>query len=332
MALAVTDESLARLVAGDRRTLAQAITLVESTTSEHAGTAQELLRRIIRYAGRSLRLGISGAPGAGKSTFVEAFGLRAIQAGLRPAVLAVDPSSSVSGGSILGDKTRMQKLAAAPEAFIRPSPSAGELGGVARRTREAILLCEAAGHDLIIVETVGVGQSEIEVASMTDFFLVLLLPNAGDELQGIKKGVLELADCFVVNKADADREAAERTAAQLGSVMQFLHPRTPGWQIPLLLVSALKGTGFEALEEAVAGFSEKVGRPDGFFAERRRRQNRDWMERLAREKVLAGFYGRPDLQKLRTQLAERVMRGETTAVLAADEWVRAYHEGEPHAE
>lgn len=324
VALAVTDEIVAQLVSGDRRTLAQAITLVESTAPEHAAAGQELLRRALPYSGRSLRVGISGVPGVGKSTFVERFGMRAIRAGLRPAVLAVDPSSSVSGGSILGDKTRMQKLAAAPEAFVRPSPSSGELGGVARRTREAMLLCEAAGHDLIVVETVGVGQSEIEVASMTDFFLLLLLPNAGDDLQGIKKGVLELADCFVVNKADADPTAAERAAAQLRSVMQFIHPRTTGWQIPLLLVSALQETGFDALDTALARFSETVGRPEGAFAERRRFQNRDWMEHLARDQVLTDFYGRADLRELHARLADRVMRGEVTAVMAAEEWVRAY--------
>jgi LAO/AO transport system kinase len=242
-------------------------------------------------------------------------------------VLAVDPSSSISGGSILGDKTRMQKLAAAPEAFIRPSPASGALGGVARRTREAMLLCEAAGHNLIIVETVGVGQSEIEVASMTDFFLLLLLPNAGDELQGIKKGVLELADCFVINKVDADPPAAQRTKAQLSSVMQFLHPRTPGWEIPLLLVSALQESGFDALDQTLEEFARAVGRPDGFFAERRRAQNRDWMEHLAKEQLLSDFYRRPDLAKLRATLAERVMRGETTAVLAAEEWVREFLRG-----
>ncbi len=317
---------MARLQAGDRRALAQAITLIESTLPEHAAAAQDLLTHLLPLSGHSLRIGISGVPGAGKSTFIETFGLRAIAAGRRPAVLAIDPSSSVSGGSILGDKTRMQKLGASPAAFIRPSPSSGELGGVARRTREAILVCEAAGHDLIIVETVGVGQSEVEVASMTDFFLLLLLPNAGDELQGIKKGVLELADCFVVNKVDADGEAARRTQAQLRSVSQFLHPRTPGWEIPILLASALQATGFEAIDETLARFSQTVGRPNGFFTERRRMQNRDWMEHLAREQVLADFYGRPGLQELRARLEDDVRSGRTTAVRAAEEWVQAYRE------
>lgn len=326
VALPVNPETIRSLRAGDRRTLARAITLAESKLPEHVLAAQTLLRELLPHTGNSLRIGVSGVPGAGKSTFIETFGLRAIAAGKRPAVLAVDPSSTVSGGSILGDKTRMQKLSNAPEAFIRPSPSSGELGGVARRTREAILLCEAAGHDLIIVETVGVGQSELEVASMTDFFLLLLLPNAGDELQGIKKGVLELADCFVVNKMDSAEEAALRTRSQFSSVLQFLHPRTPGWKIPVLLISALKSLGLEALDQSIQEFQQFVGdnQSNGLLAARRAGQNRDWMDRMVRDQILADFFGRPEVETLRKDLSQSVIRGDTTPVLAADRLIEAY--------
>src|SRR2546429_3041016 len=230
--------------AGSRRALAKAITLVESTRADHQRAAQRLLELLLPGTGRAARVGVSGVPGVGKSTFIEAFGLHLIGLGKKVAVLAVDPSSALSGGSILGDKTRMPRLAAAPEAFIRPSPSAGSLGGVTRRTREALLVCEAAGYDAVLVETVGVGQSEFAVASMVDFFLVLMLAGAGDELQGIKKGILELADALAINKADGENvRPAEQAAAQYRSALRLFRHTSPGWDPPVVTVSALERRG-----------------------------------------------------------------------------------------
>ena len=236
------------LCAGNRRALAQAITLSESTREDHRLQAEELVERILPAAGKAVRIGISGVPGVGKSTFIEAFGLHLIAQGHRVAVLAVDPSSRRTGGSILGDKTRMTELSRAPEAFIRPSPSRGTLGGVARRTREAILLCEAAGYDVIIVETVGVGQSETTVADMVDVFCLLLLPSGGDELQGIKKGIVEIAELIVVNKVDGDlKDAAMRAVADYRSALRLLRPVTPWWTTEVIPVSSLQGDGIAAV-------------------------------------------------------------------------------------
>ena len=317
-----------KLIQGDRRSLARAITLVESTRPEDGEAAQRLLKTLLPKTGRSIRIGISGVPGAGKSTFIESFGMHLITRGLKPAVLAVDPSSTVTGGSIMGDKTRMQRLSAAPEAYIRPSPSKGTLGGVARRTRETILMCEAAGYDVILVETVGVGQSEVEVASMTDFYMLLMLPNAGDELQGIKKGVLELTDCIVVNKIDTDRAAANRTRTQLTSALHFMRPRTPDWEIPILGASALEEIGLEEIYEKLKMFEQHTGRDSGteIFQGRRRRQNQDWMWKLAREEILQSFMEHPGVIENRRHLEDQVALGKTTPVLAARELVRRYRE------
>ncbi|HWK47442.1 MAG TPA: methylmalonyl Co-A mutase-associated GTPase MeaB [Stellaceae bacterium] len=243
-----TTASLAeRILAGDRRALARGITLAESSRSDHRLTAEALIERILPHTGGSIRLGISGVPGVGKSTFIESFGLTLIGSGRRLAVLAVDPSSKRGGGSILGDKTRMTDLARSPAAFIRPSPAGTTLGGVARRTRDAILLCEAAGFDTIIVETVGVGQSETAVADLVDLFCLLLLPSAGDELQGIKKGIVELADLILVNKADGEmRAAAQHTVADYRSALRLIRPSSPHWQPPVLAVSAITGEGLTA--------------------------------------------------------------------------------------
>lgn len=270
------------VLAGERRALAKAITLVESTRPDHQARAQRLLERVLPATGRSRRVGISGVPGVGKSTFIEALGLRLIERGMRVAVLAVDPSSALSGGSILGDKTRMARLSAAPEAFIRPSPASGALGGVARRTREALLLCEAAGHDVVLVETVGVGQSEHAVSRMVDSFLLLGLAGAGDELQGIKRGILELTDVIAVNKADGDNRArAERAAAEYRSALKLLRSDTP-FMPRVLTVSGLEGRGIDevwvALEEHRA-WLESEGRLEA----RRREQGRDWLWSLVRE-------------------------------------------------
>jgi LAO/AO transport system kinase len=266
------------LRAGDRRALARAITLVESTRADHRAEADALLAKLLPHAGKSIRVGITGTPGVGKSTFIEALGLHAIAKGHRVAVLAVDPSSRRGGGAILGDKTRMPGLTRSDAAFIRPSPSGGTLGGVARRTAEAILVCEAAGFDVVLVETVGVGQSETAVADMTDLFLLLLLPNAGDELQGIKRGVVELADLLVVNKADgANLEAAGRTAADYANAIRLLRPPSPWWQPEVLQCSALAGTGVPEVWEAIARFraaGEAPAAPAGGIAGRRARQAR----------------------------------------------------------
>ena len=249
------EDRATRLLAGDRAALARAITLVESTREDHRREAEALIERVLPASGKSIRLGISGSPGVGKSTFIEAFGQKIIAADHKVAVLAVDPSSRRTGGSILGDKTRMQELSRAPEAFIRPSPTSGTLGGVARRTREAIVLCEAAGFDIVLVETVGVGQSETAVADMVDLFCLLLSPAAGDELQGIKKGVVELADLLLVNKADGElTAAATRAAADYHAALQLLRPANPRWHPPVLQCSALEGTGLDALWQTIERF------------------------------------------------------------------------------
>jgi LAO/AO transport system kinase len=280
-----------RVATGDRRALAQAITLVESTRADHRAEARSLLDELLPRTGRSVRVGVSGAPGAGKSTLIEAIGLHAIDQGHQVAVLAVDPSSSRSGGSILGDKTRMTDLGRRPEAFIRPSPSGGTLGGVARRTREALLVCEAAGFDVVVVETVGVGQSEVAVADLVDLFLLIASPTGGDELQGLKRGIMELADVIVVNKADGDLLGpAQRAAGDLRSAVHLLRPKRPGWSVEVLLASALEGTGVaEAWDRVVAGVEHL--RTAGTLDELRGDQAVAWMWDEVRESLLEGFRG-----------------------------------------
>ena len=265
--------------ATQRRAIAKAITLLESTRPDHRAQADELLTQLLPRTGRSFRLGISGVPGVGKSTFIEALGLYLIAQGHRVAVLAVDPSSSVSGGSILGDKTRMEQLSVNERAYIRPSPSGGTLGGVAEKTREAMLVCEAAGYDIVIVETVGVGQSETAVAGMTDMFVLMQLPNAGDDLQAIKKGVMELADLVVINKADIDVDAATRAQAQITSALRLFtqHGREANlWQPQVLQLSALKADGIDRFWAAVTKYKEN-GTQHGHIAARRRQQALAWM-------------------------------------------------------
>ena len=266
-----------RVLKGDRRALARAITLIESRRPDHQEQAEGLLARLLPQSGQAIRLGISGTPGAGKSTFIEAFGRHLIEQGHKIAVLAVDPSSQRSGGSILGDKTRMQTLAQAPEAFIRPSPAGGTLGGVARRTREAALACEAAGFGVIVIETVGVGQSETAVADMVDCFALLLAPGAGDELQGIKRGIIELADLVLVNKADGDLfAAAERARADYQAALHLLRPATPAWTPEVLSCSALHDQGIEAIWQAVLR-QRRALEEAGELAARRTRQAHRWL-------------------------------------------------------
>ncbi|MCX7163705.1 MAG: methylmalonyl Co-A mutase-associated GTPase MeaB [Betaproteobacteria bacterium] len=304
------------LLSGNRRALAKAITLVESTRPEHRQRAQELLDALLPHTGRSMRIGISGVPGVGKSTFIEALGMYLIEGGHRLAVLAVDPSSSVHGGSILGDKTRMELLAQRTEAFIRPSPSSGSLGGVAEHTREAVLLCEAAGYDIIIVETVGVGQSETAVAGMTDAFVLLQLPNAGDDLQAIKKGIMELADLVVFNKADIDPAAAQLAAAQMRSALSMLHPASANWHPPVLTLSAIRKDGLVGFWQVIEKFRSTLT-ASGEFAARRRHQALAWMWQQIDSGLRCRFREDPGVKAALAGLSVSVEAGTTTPAAAA---------------
>lgn len=283
------DALVAGVCAGERSHLAMAITLVESAAPRHRLPAQQLMQRILPHAGGAMRVGLTGVPGAGKSTFIEALGMSLCHQGKKVAVLAVDPSSSINGGSILGDKTRMEDLSRHENAFIRPSPSGKSLGGVAARTREALLLCEAAGYDVILVETVGVGQSETAVRTMTDFFLLLQIAGAGDELQGIKKGVIELADAIVVNKADGDNKMkADMARVEYSRVLHFLHPFTPGWKPKALKCSALESEGIDKVWALVMQFRDEMT-ISGVFEKRRQEQNVDWFNALLQQAVMQRF-------------------------------------------
>ncbi|MAT92830.1 MAG: methylmalonyl Co-A mutase-associated GTPase MeaB [Halioglobus sp.] len=307
---------LSELTAGNRRALAKAITLVESTRDEHRARAQDILEQVLPHSGNSIRVGITGVPGVGKSTFIEAFGLHLIAQGKRVAVLAVDPSSPIAGGSILGDKTRMEELSRREEAFIRPSPAAGALGGVAQKTRETMLLCEAAGYDVILVETVGVGQSEYQVAGMVDFFMVLMLPGGGDELQGIKKGIMELADALVINKADGASEGiATQTARQYTSAMNLLR-HTTHWTPRVMTCSALEGVNIDAVWGMLVDYYLQASAADAFHA-KRARQNRDWMHQLINELLLMKLSGSAAVKAMMPRLEEAVAAGEMTAYGAA---------------
>lgn len=317
----------AGVLAGERRTLARAITLVESSRREHQLRARGLLEALLSHTGRSLRLGVSGAPGVGKSTLLETLGLHVAGQGRRLAVLAVDPSSAVSGGSILGDKTRMERLAQHPDAFIRPSPSGGTVGGVAGKTREAILLCEAAGYGVIMVETVGVGQSEVAVAGMVDMFVLLQLPHAGDDLQALKKGIIELADMVVVNKADLDARAAELAAAQVRNIVALLAPASPHWTPPVLAVSALTGAGVPELWNHVERYHETMT-ATGEFQARRRRQAVDWMWSLIDTELRARFRRHPAVRENLDRLTEAVTRGTVEPAAAARELLAAAREND----
>ena len=305
------------VVAGDRRVLAKAITLVESRLGAHRDLAHRLIEALLPKTGRAVRLGITGVPGVGKSTFVENFGMRLIERGHQLAVLAVDPSSQHSGGSILADKTRMEKLAGSPSAFIRPSPSGGTLGGVARMTRETMLVCEAAGFDVVIVETVGVGQSEGAVASMVDFFLLLMITGAGDALQGIKKGILELAHAVAINKADGgNRDLAEKTRRELENAMHLMQPATASWTPPVLTCSALDRTGLDDIWEIVTSHREKM-RESGELQDRRQEQALHWMWALIEEGLKDRFHRHPAVRAQLSDLAVKVRQGRTTPTKAA---------------
>jgi len=314
-----TSEYIQGVLSGDRTILARAITLIESQAPRHRYIASEVLNALLPEAGSSLRIGISGVPGAGKSTFIERFGLNLIVKGHKVAVLAVDPSSSLTKGSILGDKTRMENLSRNENAFIRPSPSGGTLGGVAAKTREAITLCEAAGYDMILVETVGVGQSEITVRSMVDFFLLLQISGAGDELQGIKKGVIEIADAIIVNKADGDnRQKAERTRAQFEMALHYLKPATPGWTCKALSCSALTGDGFPEILNMIFSF-DGIMKESGYFNFRRKEQSVKWFYTMIEERMKLWFCANSQIQNKMDQLREKVEKNGIPATRAADE-------------
>jgi len=316
----------AKLREGDRRALARAITLVESTREDHRRRAEALLETLLPETGGAVRLGISGAPGVGKSTFIEAFGLHLIAKGHRLSVLAVDPTSALSGGSILGDKTRMTELARSPAAFIRPSPSGGSAGGVARRTREALLLTEAAGFDVALVETVGVGQAETAVADLVDMFVLLLAPGAGDELQGIKRGIVELADLVVVNKADGELEAAAgRVAADFHAALGLLRPLSPRWRPRVVLASALEGRGIDQVWGAVEDHRAALGADE--IGRRRAAQARAWMWREVGETLMEALRRDPRVAHLAPELEARVAAGETTPGAAARAVLDAFRGG-----
>ena len=313
--------------AGSRRALAKAITLVESTRADHQRAAQRLLELLLSDTGRAARVGVSGVPGVGKSTFIEAFGLHLIGRGKKVAVLAVDPSSALSGGSILGDKTRMPRLAAAPEAFIRPSPAAGSFGGVTRRTREALLVCEAAGYDVVLVETVGVGQSEFAVASMVDFFLVLMLAGAGDELQGIKKGILELADALAINKADGGNlRPAEQAAAQYRSALHLFRHTSAGWDPLVVTVSALEGRGMDEVWAIVEEHRARLG-ASGELARKRREQQRAWFWTIIDDGLKGHFLARDDVQRLLPEMETAIASARLTPTEAARRLLDLLDEG-----
>jgi len=323
--LRTAEEYVRGIRAGDRVVLAQAITLVESARPEHAALAQDMIRELMSVENDpppSLRVGITGAPGAGKSTFIEALGVHLVEQGRRVAVLAIDPSSSISRGSILGDKTRMERLSQSAQAFIRPSPAGDSLGGVARKTRETILLVEAAGFDTVFVETVGVGQSETAVHRLTDVFVLLLLPGAGDELQGIKRGIVEMADILVVNKADGDRiKLANQARAHYLNATHLLPPKASGWAPRVLACSSQEGSGITDVWEAIEEYRSSTS-ANGFFDDNRRRQAQYWLQEALEAGLHAAFYGHPGVRERLAALEQEVLAGRVSPFAAAEEVLR----------
>jgi LAO/AO transport system kinase len=305
--------------AGERAVIARAITLIESRRTDHQKAARRLVQELLPSTGKAVRVGITGVPGVGKSTTIDALGTFLTAAGHKVAVLAVDPSSARSGGSILADKTRMARLASNPDAFVRPSPSSGTLGGVAAKTRESMLICEAAGYDVVLVETIGTGQSETAVADMTDFFLVLMLPGAGDELQGLKKGVVEIADMIAVNKADGDNVArAKAAAAEYRAALHILSPRSPGWSPPVVTYSALTGAGIAELWATILDHRERMT-ASGELEARRRQQQVKWMWAMLENRVLARLKSDPGLKAGLPRIEAAVAEGRMSPAVAVDE-------------
>ncbi|MGW5103801.1 methylmalonyl Co-A mutase-associated GTPase MeaB [Streptomyces sp. NPDC004100] len=312
---------------GKRAVVARAITLVESTRPQHRALAQELLTELLPHSGRARRIGVSGVPGVGKSTFIDAFGTMLTSLGHRVAVLAVDPSSTRTGGSILGDKTRMERLAVDPDAFVRPSPSAGTLGGVAKATRESMIVMEAAGYDVILVETVGVGQSETAVADMVDSFLLLTLARTGDQLQGIKKGVLELADVIAVNKADGPHERDAKTAArELAGALRLMHGKDAFWTPPVLHCSAREGVGLDTVWERLEQHRTLLD-STGRLTAKRRDQQVGWTWTMVRDELLGRLRSDPAVRETAPELEQRVREGTLTATLAAERILRSFEDG-----
>ncbi|WP_324720598.1 methylmalonyl Co-A mutase-associated GTPase MeaB [Salinimicrobium sp. HB62] len=315
-----------RLRAGDKSALSQGITLVETNQPKQQEKAAQLIERCLPFANTSIRIGITGVPGVGKSTFIEAFGSHLANAGKKVAVLAVDPSSSISGGSILGDKTRMETLVNHPNAFIRPSPSGDSLGGVAKKTRETIILCEAAGFDTLLIETVGVGQSETTVHSMTDFFLLLKLAGAGDELQGIKRGIMEMADAIVINKADGENlKPAERARAEFRRALHLYPEKESGWQPKVLLCSAYYKEGISEVWELISDYEQKM-KKSGNFDKKRHEQNKFWLLQTINEHLKSRFYNQPEIKKLLNEQLEALENNETTPFEAAHFLLQRYRE------
>lgn len=316
------------ILAGDRVKLSQAITLVENTRPDYVALGQAVIELCLPHAGKSLRVGITGTPGVGKSTFIEAFGMRHTEGGGKVAVLAIDPSSQLTKGSILGDKTRMFHLASNENAYIRPSAAGETLGGVARKTRESIILCEAAGYDLIIVETVGVGQSEIAVRSMTDFFLLLLLPGAGDELQGIKRGIVEMADLIAVNKADGEREPlAKQARAFYRNAIHFLPPKESRWTPQVLLCSALSGRGMDEIKQLLVDY-QQFTQQNFFFDHNRQSQARFWLNETIEQSLRQYFYQHPNVKSQMKQIEQAVLAGKISSFVGAEMLLKAFQQNQ----
>jgi LAO/AO transport system kinase len=325
--IAGPEELFEGIRARHRKALSQAITMVESALPEHQQVAQALISKCLPYAGNSLRLGITGVPGAGKSTFIEAFGNYLLRSGHYLSVLAIDPSSERSGGSILGDKTRMETLAGAENAFIRPSPSGGTLGGVARKTRESIILCEAAGYDTIIVETVGVGQSETTVHSMVDFFLVLMIPGAGDELQGMKRGIMEMADAILINKADGDNiDAANRARTEYSNALHLFPLPPSGWAPQVKICSSIEETGIPEVWQMIRDYS-KFTTENGFFNQRRTEQSTYWMYQTLNEGLKMKFFNNPHVRKRLAELENMMVKDQISSFAAATELLEKFFPG-----
>jgi LAO/AO transport system kinase len=308
----------------DRNILARTITLIESNNPNHHNTAQKVLTKLLPYSGKSLRIGITGIPGAGKSTFIESLGMYLIKQGHKVAVLTVDPSSTVTKGSILGDKTRMENLSKEKNCFIRPSPSGGTLGGVTRKSRETITICEAAGFDIILIETVGVGQSEVTVRSMVDFFLLVLIAGGGDELQGIKRGIMELVDAILINKADGDNEKkANLSKSDYNNALHYLQPATKGWTAQAYTGSALAGKGVIDLWEVIKNFETTI-KKSGVFEQRRKDQSIEWIFRMVEDSLRDEFYNNEYIQKAISTIKEEIEKDKITPTLAAEKLLKIY--------
>lgn len=325
MPLLTPEEYAGGIISGNRVILSQAITLLESSKEEHLALGQKILEECLPKTGNSIRIAVTGLPGAGKSTFIETLGQHLIAQGNKVAVLSVDPSSDRSKGSILGDKTRMPALSAHDQAFIRPSPASGTLGGVARKTREAMLLCEAAGYNIILIETVGVGQSETAVHSMVDFFLLLLLGGAGDELQGIKRGIMEMADLVAINKADGENEkAAERAKREYQNALSLFPSSPSGWKPPVLSCSALNSTGITGIWEEIENYLN-LTRRNGYFDSRRKDQGIYWMHETIHQQLKHQFYRHPEIEKNLGKTEERIKKGEISSFKAASELLKIFN-------